>query len=685
MSNIQNPQITLESEFTKAAKPFLLYLATIIIWLSFIKDCAKVGFKWEWLAIRLGYLPFMLFAFFVGRKLSAKNKIFTEIPVMAAAVYITSFCTLFSLPTGYLSSDYLYGLIQFYIGIAIMPIRKSTFFTITFSSIAAFLIAVAAHGGSQALANRATLSNIIPLIAFSCIVYLITSKIRAFKIQYQNALADTLEKQNVVIQEQAQKLSETKNAVALAKLSSQVAHDIRSPLAALEMFTGNVDGLKEEYRVLLRSASRRIGDIANTLLETYKDPTILEKREAKISKELLPSLIDLIITEKRQQFRDHEHLIIDVNFDELSYGAFAEVDSVELKRVISNLINNAVEAIETNVGNVYVSVESREQSVHIKIRDNGKGIPQNVLPKLFSQGASFGKTQGSGLGLFHAQKTLRSWGGNIDINSTDNIGTTVTISLPKAPAPKWYLPKIEIKPTSKLVILDDDSPIHDLWKRRFAGMGLKMFHFATVSEFSSWINSQKDLTDNIFLMDYEILSSHMTGLDLILKHHLEKQAILITCRFDESHLTEACEKNGLYLVPKNQAAVVPITFTTDVSKQTGENIIGPLHVFLEDDELVRWGWSDSAKKYKINFQAYSDTNELIKQAETFPSSTVFYLDSNLGNNHTGEAIANTLADMGFSNIYLASGYMENHQARSPHFLGSVGKIPPWEKRNLSLA
>lgn len=74
------------------------------------------------------------------------------------------------------------------------------------------------------------------------------------------------------------------------------------------------------------------------------------------------------------------------------------MNAVEFKRVIINLINIAAEAIE-NVGEVIISVTHAGKSVTIEIKDNGKGIPKAVLPKLGERGFSFGKQAGTGLGL----------------------------------------------------------------------------------------------------------------------------------------------------------------------------------------------------------------------------------------------------------------------------------------------
>lgn len=65
----------------------------------------------------------------------------------------------------------------------------------------------------------------------------------------------------------------------------------------------------------------------------------------------------------------------------------------------------------------------------VMIIDNGKGIPDQALPKIFENGFSHEKSFGTGLGLFHAKEYLEAWGGEIRIHSEEGVYTTVTIQL----------------------------------------------------------------------------------------------------------------------------------------------------------------------------------------------------------------------------------------------------------------
>lgn len=72
--------ISLRSEFIKAFPPFLIYLGTAIILLSFFKDLVRVGFHLSWLLIRLGYLPFVIIVWISAKK-NLINTRFYEVPL----------------------------------------------------------------------------------------------------------------------------------------------------------------------------------------------------------------------------------------------------------------------------------------------------------------------------------------------------------------------------------------------------------------------------------------------------------------------------------------------------------------------------------------------------------------------------------------------------------------------------
>ena len=140
-------------------------------------------------------------------------------------------------------------------------------------------------------------------------------------------------------------------------------------------------------------------------------------------------------------------------------------------------------------GCVTVRLSLGKNNIILRVKDNGKGIPPDIIPKLMQRGSTFNKESGSGLGLYHARKTIEEWGGNIDIESEVGRGTSIIISLPRKESPKWFVPELNVSNKSVLVILDDDESIHLVWDARFhclkpSNVNISLFHLSFYSPYS---------------------------------------------------------------------------------------------------------------------------------------------------------------------------------------------------------
>jgi len=255
--------------------------------------------------------------------------------------------------------------------------------------------------------------------------------------------------------------SELAVSKATSDLAAQVAHDIRSPLAALGAAAGGLD-LPAGQRELLENSARRIQEIADDLLRRYGAPSP-GAQEEKPRPCLLAGLIERTLAEKRLQYKDRAG--VNILFGGAA-GARASVYPQVFQRLISNLANNAVEAMES-AGTLTVTLSSGGGEISIELKDDGKGITPEILPKLGLKGETHGKAGGTGLGLYHARTAVESWGGRMKMESKPGDGTTVTI----------FLPAASEESVRAAVLLDDDPLVHLNWKlaARAAGAELKAF------------------------------------------------------------------------------------------------------------------------------------------------------------------------------------------------------------------
>lgn len=370
-----------------------------------------------------------------------------------------------------------------------------------------------------------------------------------------------------------EQLLKRENEANLGRMAAQVAHDIRSPLAALGFALEYLSGAPEDKRLLIRNAVNRINDIANDLVgksKTHNQGKSIESEKAPLlGKQHIWSLVESIVLEKQIQIQNRGITISMLEGPDC-YELFALLDGRELKRLVSNLINNSLEALPNQAGKIEISLGSAEaQTVLIIVRDNGKGIPVEALPKIMERGSSFGKPQGTGLGLYHAKTCAEKWGGDLKISSTVGKGTEVKLLLPQCEPPAWFDCKIEISSGWHLVILDDDPLIHSIWKQRLAALSqnpnqaIFSHHFMSSYQVREWVAQNPKLLDTtLFLIDFELNDETATGLDLIQEMSLQRKSFLITGRFDEVWIHQECEKLGVRLIPKILAEKLPITVTS---------------------------------------------------------------------------------------------------------------------------
>jgi len=232
-------------------------------------------------------------------------------------------------------------------------------------------------------------------------------------------------------------------------LAAQVAHDIRSPLAALGAAAKGLE-IPTEQKLLIDGAVSRINGIADDLLRRHRGST--ETTEKPEVCALYP-LIQQLVIEKRSQYKEKAGIKID--FASADKGILAAVEPKELQRLLSNLVNNSVESFGDG-GTASVSLSANENKVFIRVSDNGKGIPQEILAKLGRKGETHGKSEGTGLGLYHARKRIEMWGGTMQITSDPDRWTAVSAELPRVPENGTR--------TGLILLLDDDMLVHMNWK-----------------------------------------------------------------------------------------------------------------------------------------------------------------------------------------------------------------------------
>ncbi len=362
--------------------------------------------------------------------------------------------------------------------------------------------------------------------------------------------------------EQAKEYERSHALIHLGKISSQVAHDIRSPLASLQILVEQkLPEISDSKRIVLRDAINQIRDITNNL---EKDAFPKVKSVTQIA-----TLLEHVVSERRAAFSNQD-IEIEQNFSAENYSLFVDAIPSEIKRVVTNIINNACEAISDKTGVVNLTLVTENSKVIIVIADNGAGIGKDIIDSLFTRGFTTKKT-GSGLGLVHAKETLEQFNGSIELRSELGQGTQVYLTLPAQQPPHWFVNELSLLSGSKVICVDDSISVWHVWQERF-----KVFN----SHINlSYCNSREDLNKELeknhnevctYLVDYEFSGKSYTGLDLVndilaVKPTMSR-VFLVTSRFGEEAIQNFCIKHNIYLIPKFFALKIPLKTLTTIPK-----------------------------------------------------------------------------------------------------------------------
>lgn len=213
---------------------------------------------------------------------------------------------------------------------------------------------------------------------------------------------------------------ERDNARFIEDLAKQLAHDLRSPLSAINLIIQKAN-LDDSHKSVLAIAIDRLNTIASSVLRK-RVPSIGISEVSDINK-----LLQQGISQKRIELQASPNIGIDLSIAADKY--FVKISSDDFLRIVSNLINNAAEAIGTEAGVIRVMASNIADKVEIIFSDTGLGIPPEIVDRIWTRDFSYGK-EGAGLGLYHAKQALEKVGGSIEVLSISGWSASFRIVLP---------------------------------------------------------------------------------------------------------------------------------------------------------------------------------------------------------------------------------------------------------------
>jgi two-component system, NtrC family, nitrogen regulation sensor histidine kinase NtrY len=218
-------------------------------------------------------------------------------------------------------------------------------------------------------------------------------------------------------------ISRAERVLAWGEMARQVAHEIKNPLTPMRL---GMQHLRRVYRERRTEFDDTLDETSTRILaEIDRLDTIARAFSRFAAPAALSGTLDridlgVVVAEVVQLYQLAEEGC-EVRLD-VESPAFGAARGDEVKEVLVNLLENA-----RNAGASLVRVTVK--SGFIKVEDDGTGIPEELLPRVFEPRFST-TTSGSGLGLAIVRRLVEGWGGQVEVESVNGHGTVVSIRLP---------------------------------------------------------------------------------------------------------------------------------------------------------------------------------------------------------------------------------------------------------------
>jgi signal transduction histidine kinase len=350
----------------------------------------------------------------------------------------------------------------------------------------------------------------------------------------KQAIAGAILEHNLSIGHNIKSLQQTLDAILSGEFSSkrqkkrveQLSKDIKAVMAKIADQTPNTDKVK-----LITSD------------ETFFD--YLEKENEKKTKVNVVNVFEIAIEQKNIEMKNSKKRPqINFSYQQELKKSFIEVVGPELRDILSNMMNNSIEA---GASQIDIELLKTDNELVINFTDNGQGIPSPIQNNIFDRGFTKGKEHGTGYGLYHGQKFIESWGGRFCLTKSVTGKTRFSVKLPI-----WQEPSLGLDGAKVLVVLDDEEQIHCAWKSKVSLLNpeAQVFTFRSQESFLQWFEACDDFKNHIFVFDSDLGPGNERGERLIESLGIETQSHVVTNNYNNPLLAKWCSDRGISLIPK---------------------------------------------------------------------------------------------------------------------------------------
>ena len=226
---------------------------------------------------------------------------------------------------------------------------------------------------------------------------------------------------------------EAERLATIGRMASSISHDLRHQLTAVVanaefLSEPNLDPQQsEELYQEIRDAVGRMTELIESLLEFSKPQGTLSRSYGSIEETMQRAIRSV----------ERHPCVQNVDITLYSHGTNKGwFDSRKMERVFSNLLLNACQAAPPESGKIEAAIQEMPLGVEINVSDNGTGIPEHLRDRIFEPFVSYGKENGTGLGLTIAHKIVEEHGGTIELTDSSPGHTNFQIRIPLGSSPE---------------------------------------------------------------------------------------------------------------------------------------------------------------------------------------------------------------------------------------------------------
>ena len=213
---------------------------------------------------------------------------------------------------------------------------------------------------------------------------------------------------------------------AWSDIARKIAHEVKNPLTPIKLSAERIEKKfndnnfsKDEISLLTKTISRQVDDIGK-LVDEFSSFARMPEAEIK-----LDNLSRCLVDSFELYFNSRKD--IKISLVKTQNDIFYQFDKLQISRCFNNLIKNAIEAVEKIPNPVIeVKIYNNENKICIEIKDNGVGIDDKMISKIFEPYFTT-KTKGTGLGLSIVKRIIEDHGGKIKIEKNKNMAGTTSL------------------------------------------------------------------------------------------------------------------------------------------------------------------------------------------------------------------------------------------------------------------